>query len=181
MILEYTLDENDFLQHQLFTASKTNEIKKQRLKSWGIVTAALFCLGLLFLDKEDKFLTYYFLGFGLLSLLFYPIYQRSSYRKHYLKFIRDTYKNRFGQVSRISFNQNYLEMSSSDSESKINYEAFEEVNEIGEYIFLKLKSGGSLILPKYKIENIEKTKEEIMNISKRYNLKENCELTWKWK
>lgn len=181
MILEYVLDENDYLQHQLFTASKTNSIKKQRLKSWIIVTVAFLCLGLLFIDKEEKFLSYYFIGLAILSLLFYPFYQRNHYRKHYLKFIRDTYKNRFGVTSRVSFHEAYVQVNTSDSESKINYEALEEVNEIGNYVFLKLKSGGSLILPKNSIEPIEEVKEEIRKISKKYNLKENIELNWKWR
>jgi len=181
MTLEYILDENDYLQHQLFTASKTKGIKNQRLKTWIIITIAFFCLGLLFLDKEEKFLAYYFLGFGILSLVFYPFYQRNQYRKHYLKFIKNTYKNRFGETSRVSFNETFIQVNSSDSESKINYEALEEVNEIRDYIFLKLKSGGSLIIAKNRIENIEEVKEQIFKISKKYNLKQNIELNWKWR
>ena len=48
MKLEYNLNENDFLQHQLFTASKTERIKMQRRKSWVFVTLTFFIFSLFF-------------------------------------------------------------------------------------------------------------------------------------
>jgi hypothetical protein len=181
MKIQYTLNENDFLEHQLFTASKTERINKQRRKSWIIVTFCFFALSLLFLKSENKFLLYYFLGFGIISLIFYPLYQRNYYRKHYMKSIKETYKNRFNELTTLIFDEDYIETNDLSGETKIYYSGFEEINEIKDYYFLKLRTGGSIIIPKIKIDNIENFKIELKNISEKYHLKNNVELNWKWK
>ncbi len=38
MTFTYILTENDFLQNQLFVASKSKRVKKQRIKSWITVS-----------------------------------------------------------------------------------------------------------------------------------------------
>lgn len=121
------------------------------------------------------------MGFGILSLIFYPLHQRNYYRKYYQKFIKETAKNNFDEVFSITLSQKGIEANSLNTESKITYEALAEINEIGGYIFVKLKSGASLILPKKKIENMEMLKEHIDNIAQQYNLKTTLELNWKWK
>jgi len=181
MEIKYTLSENDFLEHQLFTASKTDRIKKQRRKSWMIVTFTFFVLSLFFLKNENQFLVFYFLGFGILSLIFYPLYQRKHYKRHYLNFIKEIYKNRFNETATLRFEDDYIETNDLNGESKINYSALEETNEIKDYIFLKLKMGGSIIIPKIKIENFDAFRIELNKISKKHNLKNNVELNWEWK
>ena len=124
MRLEYNLNENDYLQHQLFTASKTDRIKKQRRKSWLLVSVTFFIISLLSYKNEDKFPFYGFIIMGIISFIFYPIYLRNYYRKHYQKFIKDTYKNRFGENSVIQFFENEILTNDSNSESKVKYSAF---------------------------------------------------------
>ncbi len=181
MKFEYKLNENDYLQHQLYTASKTERIKKQRRNSWLFVSLTFVIVSLLSFQNEDKFASYVPIILGIISFIFYPIYLRSYYKKHYHKFIKDTYKNRFGENSVVQFFENEVLTNDSDTESRVKYSAFEEFNEIGDYIFLKLKSSGSFVIPKLKIENLEELKMELNNIAKKYNIKQNVELDWKWK
>ena len=181
MKIQYTLNENDFLEHQLFTASKTERINKQRRKSWIMVTFSFFAFSVLFFNKENKSLIYSFLGFGIISLIFYPIYQRNHYKRHYLNFIKETYKNRFNETATLLFDEDYIETNDLSGETKIKYSALEETNEIKDYYFLKLKTGGSIIIPKSRIDNIEIFKLQLNSISEKYNLKNNVELNWKWK
>ena len=181
MKLEYNLNENDFLQHQLYTASKTERIKMQRRKSWWFVTLTFFILSLLFLKKDEKVTFYSFLIVGFITLIFYPFYLRNHYRSHYQKFIKDTYKNRFGENAKIEFLENEFLTNDSNSETRLKYSAFEEFNEIENYFFLKLKTGGSLIIPKLKVENLKVLKVELNNIAEKHNVKQNIELDWKWK
>lgn len=177
MKLEYNLNENDFLQHQLYTASKTERIKIQRRKSWIFVTLTFFIISVLFIKNNEKLTFYSFVIIGLITLVFYPFYLRN----HYQKFIKDTYKNRFGENAVIQFLETEFLTNDSNSETKLKYSAFEEFNEIGDYFFLKLKTGGSLIIPKLKVENLNELKVEIKNIAEKYNVKQNVELEWKWK
>lgn len=181
MTFEYTLEGNDYLQHQLYTASKTKRIRNQRLRSYLFVVVVCALIGLYFLSDNKPFLFYYCMVFGIISLIFFPFYQRNHYKNHYKKFIKENFKNTFGEVSKINFNEQDIEIFSSNVEAKINYNELEAINEIDKHIFLKMKSGGSLIIPKMKIENQEILKVKLTDISKKYSLENNIELNWKWK
>jgi hypothetical protein len=181
MELEYKLDENDYLQHQLYTATKTERIKKQRKKSWILVSSVFFLIAFLDIRKEDKFQLYSFTIIGIISVIFYPIYLRNHYKKHYAKFIKETYKNKFGETIVVDFFEDKILIKNSSAESKVEYSAFEEFNEIGEYIFLKLKGGESFVIPKLKIDNLVELKIELKKIAEKNIIKQNTELDWKWK
>jgi YcxB-like protein len=179
MTLKYSLNQNDFLQHQLFLASKTKSIKNRMNRTWLILSIAFLMIGISFY-KNDNFNFYFFIFFSILTLLFYPFYQKYHYKNHYLKHININYKYRFGVVSSLIFNENTIDSISEIGESKLNYTAFDEIDEIEKYFFLKIKTGGGIIIPKTEIENVEEFKIILNNLIKKYNWKEIIELNWKW-
>jgi hypothetical protein len=181
MTLTYQLDQNDFLQHQLFLASKTDRIKKKRTKSWLIVSGTMFLLGFLFYQSDNTFLTYYFLAFGIVTLIFYPFYQRQQYKNHYAKFIAYTYKNRFWKTANIHFGENVIETIDVSGESKINLSELESVIETGEYFYPSLKTGGHLIIPKTKISDASQLRQELRQLCERLKINFIEDLNWKWK
>ncbi len=181
MTLKYQLDQNDFLQHQLFLASKIDRIKKNRIHIWLIVSGTMFLLGLMFYQSNNSFLFYYFMVFGIVSLIFYPLYQRQHYKNHYAKFIADTYKNRFGQTANIHFAENAIETNDVTGESRINLSALENVIETGEYFYPSLKTGGHLIIPKSKISDVSELRQELRQLCGRLKIDFIEDLNWKWK
>ncbi|WNM18170.1 hypothetical protein [Flavobacterium capsici] len=78
MELEYSLNEEDYLTQQLYSASKSDRVKKQRFKSRLLVALIFISLSYLFYAKEDNFLMYYFAGFSILTFIFYPYYQKKA-------------------------------------------------------------------------------------------------------
>lgn len=181
MTLKYQLDQTDFLQHQLFLASKTDRIKKKRTKSWLIVSGTMFLLGFLFYKSDNSFLSYYFLAFGIVTLIFYPLYQRQQYKNHYAKFIADTYKNRFGQTANIHFSENAIETNDISGDSKINLSELENVTETGDYFYPSLKTGGHLIIPKSKINDVSQLRQELRQLCEKLKISFIEDLNWKWK
>ena len=163
--MKYSLDENDYLQSQLFIASKTERIKNQRRRSWIIISLGFFSLSYLFSQTDKDFLVYYFIGFGILSIFLYPLYQKSYYRKHYQKYIADTLKNRFGETATITFTDTNIECFDRTGDSKIILTEIEEIFETGEYFYLRMKSGVSLIIPKSKIENTDNLRTELKTLA----------------
>ncbi|GAA4125836.1 hypothetical protein [Flavobacterium chungbukense] len=70
MLISYQLDENDFLQYQLYTASKSERIKKKRLKS-KIVIPIIYGLIIAFdLYKGNTNSAIVFLVMGILWFFF---------------------------------------------------------------------------------------------------------------
>ncbi|MGZ3901513.1 MAG: hypothetical protein ACXVC7_01735 [Bacteroidia bacterium] len=174
-----TLDENDFLVFQLYTASKSQRIKNARIRSWIITTLSFLCFAYFFFDKNDDALGYFFLAFSGFSLIFYPFYSAWRYKRHYLKFIRDTHKNRFEEKSEIEFNDDAIVTKAKSGEVKINKKEIEEINEIKDFYFIKTRAGYSLIISKSKTTDLNKINHEIKSLTDT-GIKHNIELNWKW-
>ncbi len=180
MTLKYSLDENDYLHNQLFISSKTERIKKQRTRSWIIISLGFFSLAYLFSQTDKDIFAYYFIGIGILSTFLYPLYHKSYYRKHYQKYIADTLKNRFGETVTVTFTDTNIECVDRTGDSKINLAEIEEIFETGEYFYLKIKSGVSLIIPKLKIETNDNLEIELKALADKLNVNYTSELNWKW-
>jgi hypothetical protein len=181
MTLNYTLTENDFLQHQLFVASKTGGIKQQRRSTWLIYSAALLLLSLMFYQSGNTLMTYYFLIFGIIFLCFFPFYQKWYYKNHYQKFITDTYKNRFGQTININFSDKCIETTDITGQSQINLGEIENTTETSNYFYLKMKSGGHLVIPKQKLDNVENVRQELKKFCSKLSIDFIDDLNWRWK
>jgi hypothetical protein len=181
MTLTYSLDQNDFLQYQLFTASKSDRIKKKRTKTWLILSGSWLLFSFVFYQRHDTLLFYLFLAYGLITLLFYPYYQRRQYKNHYAKFIADTYKNRFGKTSNITFTETALETNDITGESKINLAQLENLTETANYFYLKMKTGGHIIIPRYKLNNVSEVQEKLKALCTKLSIDFITDLNWKWK
>lgn len=180
MTLKYSLDEDDFLQHSLFTATKSERIKKKRRKNWIMVTSAVFCLALIFYFSENMHEVYYWLIFGVITLFFYPSYEKYQYKKHYQKYIAETYKNRFNETSTVIFDEDNIETSDRTGEMKINLSEIEKIIETTKYFYLKMKTGETLIIPKFKIENLDNLRNILEKLAIKLNINFEDDLNWKW-
>ena len=176
------LDENDYLIYHLYTASKTPRIKKARLKDWILTTVTFTGLSFLFFRTNNNLAGYSFLIAAVLSLLLHPFYIRWRYKQHYRKVIRDTYKNRFGEECTLVINENIIGTKDKTSESTIHTTEIEEINEIKDFYFIKIKTGVSLIISKAKTDpaELESIKNGLKNLVDKKGIKHNMELDWKW-
>jgi hypothetical protein len=178
-----TLDENDYLTYQLYTASRTPRIKKARIRGWIFTTVTFLCLTYLFFESYNDFLGYYFLVASGLSLTLYPIYSRWRYKRHYKKHIQDTYKNRFGEECALEISDDVIVTRDKTGEGKINTTEIEEINEIKDFYFVKVKTGVSLIISKLKTEtkDLEAIEKSLKELADKKGIKWNAELDWKWR
>ncbi len=177
MKLEYVIEENDFLDFQLFTASKSKRINKKKKNGWLLLTISAIVMGIYFYMNQNMLMTIYF---GIVSLtcgLFYPKYFKWRYKKHYKAYINENYSKRFGLIEIIEINDNYILSKDKIGEGKIKLSEIETINETGNHFFLKVSTGMSLIIPKDRINNPNKVRSEFEKLG----LKINNELNWKWK
>jgi hypothetical protein len=178
-----TPDENDFLTYQLYTASKTPRIKKARVRGWILTIVLFLCLAFLFFESSNAFLGYYFLLLSVVSLPLYPIYSRWRYKKHYKKYIADTYKGKFGVPCTIQIENDVIVTKDATGEFKIKTTEVEVVNEIKDFYFVKMKSGMSLIVNKVKTDpqELEILVDQLMELVEKRGVQYNRELDWKWR
>src|SRR5688572_6178396 len=96
MTINFYTDENDFLAHQLFVASKSKRIKRKRKRNKIIVPLVYGAFGLWFLFGDRGSLAIIFFIVGLLWFFIYPLWEKRYYMKHYKAFIEENYKDRLG-------------------------------------------------------------------------------------
>lgn len=180
MNLQLSLNEKDFLQYQLYNASKSKNINSQRLRTL-IIMIIVFAIMFFYIYNKTNEFNFVVLMIYIALIVIYKIYEKYRYQNHYKKFISENYKNRFGLISNINFNENQIEEKSSLGNSNINYDSINEINEIKDYYFLKLITSQSLILPKNAIPDITEFEKLIENLKNKYDIKHNKELNWKWR
>ncbi|MDR2926819.1 MAG: hypothetical protein LBV41_01240 [Cytophagaceae bacterium] len=175
-----TLTQKDFLNYLLFAASKSTRIRNSRIKSWLMLTGVFFCLGLVFALGENKFLSWYFFVAGLVVFIFYPIYVKQRYRKHYIKYINENLRSRIGMECKIGFVNGCIVSEDLSGESKTHIIDIENISEIGKNLFVRIKTGETLIIPS-NINDFDKFKTELKENIKETQPDWNVEYGWKWK
>ena len=177
MEIEYKIEENDFLDFQLFTASKSKRIMKKKKKGWILLTIAFLVLGIYFYFQNNIAMTIYFGVIAIICGLFYPKYFNWRYKKHYKNYIKENYKKRFGEIENLKITKEYIYSKDKTGEGKIILKEIEEVNETKDHFLLKISTGMSLIIPKREMDNPDIIKNKFNEIG----LKIIDELNWEWK
>jgi len=173
MQYKYLLHEQDFLDFQLYTASKSESIRRKKRNGW--IGLTITPLALAFLFWEDGVFGIYFLVAAILTLLFYPMYFMRRYKRHYENHIKQSHKNRFGESVIMEVHPDHIFTKDSTGEGKIYISAIDQIDETSKHFFVKISSGMTLIFPKENI-NSEQLKEEF----KALKIPIHEELDWKW-
>lgn len=181
MKVTYTLTTEDYLEHQLFAASNSPQIKKQRFKA-KIAIPVLYILIGLFLSgmKKDFLPVIIFAGLSLLWFFLYPIRDRKRYKKYYTAHVNETFKARIGKQTETEIQDELIVTKTGDNESRIHMNEVEEVYELKNILLIKLKTG-SLIFPKSGIENLEEFKNYLHEMALKLKIPFSVFAQWEWK
>ena len=138
------------------------------------------------MQKYKKFIkpivyTITFIFLMLISFTLMPLYTRWSYKKTYLKHVRKYYKERMSEPTSVEITSNHVMVKDSQGESFIPFADIDSINELKEYIFLKLESGTSIIFPIEKIAKKNQLIEELKKLSEKEDILWVDETNWVWK
>jgi len=177
MTLRYTLQEEDFITFQLYTASKSERINKKRRKSWLFTTIFFASLSFMFFIADIELLSTYFGVATGLSLIFYPFYSSWRYKKHYTSYVRENYQSRVEREAMLTIDSEFIHHADETGEGKVKITEVCEFAETEHHAFVKLASGVGFIIPKTAIYNLEKLRTHFSDLG----IPLNQELDWKWK
>jgi hypothetical protein len=180
MTINLILNADDYLTYQLYSVSTNKDAVKKRRKSWLTVTGLSFLTAFAFYIGDDVFLFYYALIVGIISLFFYPLYQRVHYKKFYTKHVLRNYEYKFDKQSLVNFQPDYIEIKDVTYEGKLFTSEIEQINEIGTHYFIKFKVGESLVIPKQQVDQTTFL-TEILSILQNPNIVIQKQLEWKWR
>ncbi|WPP52683.1 YcxB family protein [Catalinimonas niigatensis] len=181
MEYKYTIEESDYLTHQLYSVSQSKPAIRRRRRGWAITTGFFFILALFYYAGSDTIPAYSFLLIGMLSLFLYPLYYRWRYKRHYRKYIREQFANNFGKSTSLSFEDDHILAKDDDSESKIGYAQIEIISKLPEHFLIRLKNGHAIIIPKSKVNYGEALEQELVRLADRLHLPLKDESHWKWR
>jgi len=182
MELNYALTENDYLQQQLYLASKNEQIKKQRKLNRILVLVILLIIGFLFYINNILFVAYYFTSASIICFLLFPFYLKKFYRIVFKKYVKANFKNKIGINTTVLFIEDSLEVISKGiGDHRINFSNFKNISEIDNYFFIAFNTGESFMIPKDGIEDVEGLRTKLKGIAGNLKIEFISELDWKWK
>ena len=181
MKINFKTNNQDIIDYQLYTASKSERITKKRKASVIRIPISFFFLSILFLLIRDY---NFFIGlniFGVLWYFLYPIILRKYYVKHYTTFVNERMKDDVNYDANIEFTKAFIFIDSKAGETKLNSTELKEVIEISTIIMIILKMGNTVIIPKMKLSNIDEFIPFLKNYSVDLSVPYKTELDWQWK
>tara|TARA_R110002124_G_scaffold277288_1_gene448438 strand:- start:520 stop:1053 length:534 start_codon:yes stop_codon:yes gene_type:complete len=177
MKIEYSLQNEDFLDYQLFNYTKSAKLNKRRRKSWILFSVCFLLFAVSAHLRSNEIQALLFLILCLICILFYPKYIKWRYKKHYLNFIKDNYQARIGKTESLDFQEKIIHSKSATGEGKIYLTEIENIYEIPRIFIMSIKSGMSIIIPKKYISDLNQLKKKFTDLK----LKVDENLDWKWK
>jgi hypothetical protein len=180
MQITYTLDKTDFLNHQLYLATKSPRIKRNRIKSHIWVIVMFLALASLFYVRNDIGLFYWFLLLALVAGFLFPYYSRWMHINHYKKYIDEHYSNKVGKLAVLQLEDDRIDSKDELSEGSLKLAGLTEIVEVPSAIYLRIDTS-SLILPKAQIINLDEVKSALETIATNYNIPFRREMDWTWK
>lgn len=176
MTLEFKLEEADFLEFQLYTASKSDRIRKRKRNGWILFPLVATVLSIRFFWIGNINMGIYFSVIASAAAGFYPLYFKWRYKGLFKKFIRDNYSARIGEKEVLEFRQKTLFIQDKTGEGEIKLKEIERVTETANHFFIGISSGTSLIIPKKELDDVNGLRQKFHVLK----LKLHEELDWAW-
>ncbi len=183
MTVSYSLDEKDYLTHQLYIASVSDRIKKKRLNNRIYVPVIYFGIGLFLstLNSAGTFSVLVFFFVAVLWFLFYPLWESKRYVKHFEAFVKENYADLIGKTITLELTNDHIMAKGEGSEAKINMKELQEVADIPSNIFIRFPGGQSIIIPKEQIANIDMLTVNLKALAANAGVPYTFHETWEWK
>jgi hypothetical protein len=176
MKIAYNLTAEDFLEFNLYTASKSEiNIKKQRNGMIILLVMIAIMSVYLIVDKNYETLIYPAL-LAITVLFFYKKFFKWKLKSGYKKYVASVHADQLDKEESIEIKKKSIYIKNQSGEGSIENNDVVELIEISTLFMLLLKSGTSIVIPKRDLENEAELTASIKNSG--INFRQ--ELDWKW-
>ena len=170
MIINFQLDQEDFLQYQLYMVAQMPKIKSSRRRKRWTFPIIFTLFGFIFLTIHKSYLTFAAWFLALLWFSFYPIFNRKKYRKFYANFVEEHYGSRFGKDISIDFREDKIIGRDNGFELKVRFKELEEILELPTLLLLKINAQQHIIIAKNKLEDPRSLVELLINLAEKWQV-----------
>jgi uncharacterized membrane protein len=185
MQLQFKLEEQDFLNFQLYCGDKSRDFFNFRFKYILNLTIFYVVVNIfLFINKSffyfNENIPYYFTVMSIISLLYcYFFYSKIYYKKNIIKNLDKLYEQNIDKISTIQFEKEKIIKTDSYSKYETEYNSIEFIEELKDYFYFKIKSGVRIIVPKSSFQSVENYKT-LKDLILAHNILLINEKEWKW-
>ena len=176
MKIKYTLDRQDFVQLQLFNATKSVSIQKKKRRETIYLTLGALLAAAYFFIQDHMAVTIWFLLVAVVTVFFYPKYFKRKYRKHYEKYIDEHYAKRFGEKVELALTNDAIWSKNHIGEGTIYLSEIDRVNETQHHFFLHTSAGPSIIIPKRELDTLDQFRAAFAKV----NIPVIDDKNWSW-
>ncbi|WP_165023167.1 YcxB family protein [Dysgonomonas sp. ZJ279] len=181
MEFNYQLEERDFLNFQLYFASKSPQIKKQRSTARILGAIVLFLMAILFFATNERFEAYYFLASTVIILMVYPYLSALALKYSFKKFVKNNYREECPKSIRLKIDHATIESIEEKGHSKFDIRDLTKITEIKNYFFIHTDEITAIIIPKNQLENTDNIRNYLSRIADDHNIPFDNEPNWKFK
>jgi hypothetical protein len=175
-----TLEEKDYLTFQLFFSSLSKNINntKKRDRIYFPLTLCIIS-SILFLQKQIGNAQGFFI-LAFLWFIFYPIYQKWYFKRHYSKHVKENHKNNFGRITDLEISEEYIKTESEGIESKVDANLISKIYEIENYFYIVIRTNNTYIIPKSQIKKANETRAFLKNLAEKKDVEYIHKDKWSW-
>jgi len=178
MQIKYALTKKDFLKYQLYTASKSPTIIRQRqMLLWGFPILWIL-LGLFYwLFKSQFAILVVFLFLSAIWMLVVSFLSKKQYKRLYNKHINEHFSHIEGQSQTLSIGPDFIHIKDQASEEKLEKTAIKELIELKESYIIQTNLAKGYVIPKTAITD----EKELKALFQDMNIPYLNETNWVWK
>lgn len=176
--IKYILEENDFLQLNLYFFKIEGKLKSIIRKTFITYLIIIFILCGFLIWKNEYFAATTLLVVAAIISIFHSKRMKSIYLKIFKKNIKQ-YESRFNKEVELQVSDSLLQVKSVAGKFDFNLSQIDSISETNEYFIIKLKIE-AIIIPKKRLENVNILKEDLTKLSKKLNIKFINDFNWKW-
>ena len=147
MIVSYPLEKDALLTFQLFAASRSPRIRRQRLFGWLIIPFLALAIAVLEFFGECHSAASSMAIMGLTWALLYPFFSRWYYKRHYRKHVEEYSSPVLGMEVQLSLQADGLILKDKGAETRVDLGALASLHRIKGYGFILFPTGQGITLP----------------------------------
>ncbi len=180
MTLEYNTVEQDYLTFHLFESSVSVRSKRTRRRSRVNIAVLLLVAAIYNIIIADYIAASLFTLAAALWYLLWPRYEKHFYLRHYKSAIKESYGKIFGNATTLQLTPDHISDITAGNEISSPLSGITAINEIPDYIFIKLQIGMGIIIPKT-TPGIEELRTKLHEIATTFSIPYNVYDKWAWK
>lgn len=178
--LSYTLTKDEYLDHLLYTASKTPSVIKKRRNNRLILPVLYLSIAIFGFFIENFALFSSLLLLAILWYLLFPKWENKLYVKQYSKYLDKQLQDNKGELIELKFNRDYISKKRNGQSFTIPYGQIRGWYETSQAVYIGLLDNYTIIIPKKSTYQLKEIERIVTSNNENLPIHVVKDLDWKW-